>query len=191
MCGASAVLGLLMPSVDRVGRYFPLTLAAVFPPGAGVPASDIAGSWLQACETAGRAALDEDVPPDQLARCLPPLGTADATVGPGFGEWWTEGGPLCPDATGIGGAARQARFAMMLGAELGMEPDGTKPDTGLDIEPGDVGEGMSVALHSWAASDSGPARSHNEDAFVDRPDLGRGRLPTGLAGMMPARSRLP
>ena len=29
ICGPGAVIGLWMPSVDRVGRYFPLTLAAV------------------------------------------------------------------------------------------------------------------------------------------------------------------
>ncbi|MFW8696321.1 type VI secretion system-associated protein TagF, partial [Mesorhizobium japonicum] len=28
VCGRAAMAGVLMPSVDRVGRYFPLTLAA-------------------------------------------------------------------------------------------------------------------------------------------------------------------
>jgi serine/threonine protein phosphatase Stp1 len=41
---------------------------------------------------------------------------------------------------------------------------------------------MSLALHSWAASDSGPARSHNEDAFVDRPDLGVWAVADGAGG---------
>jgi serine/threonine-protein phosphatase Stp1 len=41
---------------------------------------------------------------------------------------------------------------------------------------------MSVALHSWAASDSGPTRSHNEDAFVDRPDLGVWAVADGAGG---------
>jgi type VI secretion system protein ImpM len=127
MCGAGAVLGLLMPSVDRVGRYFPLTLAAVFPPGGVVPPSDIADSWLEACETLARTALDDDVPPDQLTQRLPSLSagastdaqtSADAqTVAAGCGEWWTDGGPrvaamrlalaVLPDA---------AQFADMLGA---------------------------------------------------------------------------
>ncbi len=33
-CGRAAVIGLMVPSVDRVGRYFPLTLVAELPPGA-------------------------------------------------------------------------------------------------------------------------------------------------------------
>src|SRR5229473_1881218 len=47
ICGPDAVLGLWMPSVDRVGRYFPLTFAAVTP-GAG------AGALIRAGGAAGR-----------------------------------------------------------------------------------------------------------------------------------------
>jgi len=41
---------------------------------------------------------------------------------------------------------------------------------------------MSVVLHSWAASDTGPTRSHNEDAFLDRPDLGVWAVADGAGG---------
>ena len=41
---------------------------------------------------------------------------------------------------------------------------------------------MTVVLHSWAASDTGPTRSHNEDAFVDRPDLGVWAVADGAGG---------
>ena len=34
LCGTSAVAGVLIPSVDRVGRYFPLTVAGSLPIGA-------------------------------------------------------------------------------------------------------------------------------------------------------------
>ena len=33
MCGEQAVLGLMLPSVDKAGRYFPLTFAALQPVG--------------------------------------------------------------------------------------------------------------------------------------------------------------
>jgi len=36
ICGPAPVAGLMVPSVDRVGRYFPLTLVAQLPPTAGV-----------------------------------------------------------------------------------------------------------------------------------------------------------
>jgi serine/threonine protein phosphatase PrpC len=41
---------------------------------------------------------------------------------------------------------------------------------------------MNLVLHSWAASDTGPTRSHNEDAFVDRPDLGVWAVADGAGG---------
>ena len=47
MCGAQAVLGLMLPSVDRAGRYFPLTFAALsrmaLPDGSGE-------AWLDAAK---------------------------------------------------------------------------------------------------------------------------------------------
>ena len=51
-----------MPSVDRAGRYFPLTFAALSPQlqSARAPAD----AWLDRCEAAGLAALEEDAAPD-------------------------------------------------------------------------------------------------------------------------------
>jgi type VI secretion system protein ImpM len=126
MCGAGAVLGLLMPSVDRVGRYFPLTLAAVFPPGAGVPAADAAGRWLEVCEAAGRAALEDDVPPDevagQVARALPQLGAGDAVETPRSGEWWTDGGPrVAATRLVLATLPDPTQFIVMLGGGLGAD----------------------------------------------------------------------
>ncbi len=118
MCGAGAVLGLLMPSVDRVGRYFPLTLAAVFPPGAGLPAPAIAEPWLAACEDVGRAALEEAVAPDQVARRLPRLDAGDSGETPEPGEWWTDGGPrVAPMRLALAALPDADRFAIMLGAD--------------------------------------------------------------------------
>ena len=160
MCGAGAVLGLLMPSVDRVGRYFPLTLAAVFPPGAGVPAADAAGRWLEVCETAGRAALDADVPPDEVARqvagqvpgrvpgqvpgqvpsgALPLPGAGDAVETPGSAVWWTDGGPrVAATRLALAALPDATQFAVML--DTGMLGAGTL-DAGL-LGAGTLGAGL-------------------------------------------------
>jgi len=154
MCGPGAALGLWMPSVDRVGRYFPLTLAAVVLPGGHVPRSDQAESWLDACETAGRAALDEDATPDQVAQRLPPLAPDATAERPGAGTWWTVGGPRVP-ATRLTLAAlpNSVQFAAMLGWGLdagvddGLAGVGDRLAGGRDVGPGtglDAGHGVGL-----------------------------------------------
>jgi len=125
LCGPDAVLGLWMPSVDRVGRHFPLTLAAVV---AGAdPALLVAegGGFLAAAEDAGRAALARDLAPDALARRLAAAvgaAPADSGVAPrrcpaGGALWWTEGAPrLPPGAFASPGLPQEAAFAAMLDA---------------------------------------------------------------------------
>ena len=83
ICGAAPIHGVVMPSVDAVGRYFPLTLAA-FPFAGWDPV------FLAAAEEAGRDAIATDVAPDDIvARMrLPPGGAS--VEGCRFG---TEGGP--------------------------------------------------------------------------------------------------
>ena len=112
LCGPRAAVGLLMPSVDKVGRYFPLTFAAL--PDQGTPRAEDWDPWLDAVETLGRLALDEDAPPERLTP--PPCPTVPSLPRGTTSLWWTEGGPrveparlsltILPDAT---------RFASMLG----------------------------------------------------------------------------
>jgi type VI secretion system protein ImpM len=86
--GAQAWCGVLMPSVDRVGRYFPLTL--VLPLGAGPTSTQAAAAlwpWLGRLDELARDALHDDWSAerleDELARmALPALGLQ----APGSGE---------------------------------------------------------------------------------------------------------
>ncbi len=60
--GVPAWAGVLMPSVDRVGRYFPLTLVAELPPAARpCEVAVIARGWYDWSEALGREALEHDV----------------------------------------------------------------------------------------------------------------------------------
>lgn len=95
-CGPHAVIGLWMPSVDRVGRMFPLTLAWVAE-DAAPPAGD--APWREAAEAAGLAAVTGDMPPEELLRRLDvaPTPTPGADT-PAAASWWTEGAPLVPPA---------------------------------------------------------------------------------------------
>jgi type VI secretion system protein ImpM len=112
MCGRHAGIGLIMPSVDKVGRYFPLTFVALR--NADTPDPEDWTSWLDAAERLGRLALDEDAEPDHLIPPSPPA--SPGRGGETASVWWTDGGPRVlashwslpslPDAT---------RFAAMLG----------------------------------------------------------------------------
>jgi type VI secretion system protein ImpM len=127
-CGPDKALGLWLPSVDRAGRYFPLTIAAVWP-------TDPAAGFLDAAEQAGRDALALDLEPDDLAsRLAAALDAAgdgaqpaspdlmpDLMPGlmPGLMDdqllWWTAGGERVP-ATAFAGdrLPEGAAFAAMI-----------------------------------------------------------------------------
>jgi type VI secretion system protein ImpM len=103
-CGPDPLLGLWMPSVDKVGRHFPLMLAATCPRTTPETMARHGTAWLDAAENAGRAAIADDLTPKQLTAHIPPppdlTATADAGVpynlqpDSGSGLWWTDGAPL-------------------------------------------------------------------------------------------------
>jgi type VI secretion system protein ImpM len=111
-CGPDAVAGVILPSIDRAGRHWPLTLAAVLPGHRGAPVPDEA--WLQALEAAGLEAVTEDAGPDRVAELLE---AASPAFGPGAPEaaWWTEGAPrVAPRRLSPGALPGPAAFAAML-----------------------------------------------------------------------------
>ena len=110
-CGARGAVGLILPSVDKVGRYFPLSFAAL--PATGTPRPEDWAGWLDAVEDLGRLALDEDALPERLTPPpAPPFNVRGATEC----VWWSEGGPRV-EAKRLTMAALPdaACFASMLG----------------------------------------------------------------------------
>jgi type VI secretion system protein ImpM len=84
VCGPAALTGLWMPSVDRVGRYFPLMFAS-FSGGT---------MWFDAAEAIGLAALEQDLIPQMIQQGLQALpDMADRQSGARGSTWWTEGAP--------------------------------------------------------------------------------------------------
>jgi type VI secretion system protein ImpM len=72
---AGAWAGVLMPSVDRVGRYYPLTLAApLHEAPVDASAQDSLWAWLHRLEDVAMDALDEDWSIDVLENELFRLG---------------------------------------------------------------------------------------------------------------------
>jgi type VI secretion system protein ImpM len=82
-CGPEAMAGVLMPSVDRVGRYFPFTLACPLPQGTGPFAlRRTAATWYAGAEELARAALQAGAEIDQLLADLEGLGAPPAAPAP-------------------------------------------------------------------------------------------------------------
>jgi type VI secretion system protein ImpM len=119
LCGVRAALGLMLPSVDRAGRYFPLTFAALYSDGI---APDDDPVWLDGCEAAGRAALEQDAGPEQLGAMLgmpeKQEGAAGRTeTGMMQSIWWTDGAPRVPATRFVlSGLPDASVYATMLGA---------------------------------------------------------------------------
>jgi type VI secretion system protein ImpM len=234
-CGHAAVIGLMVPSVDRVGRYFPLTLVANLPddvnPIAAITAS--ADFFDQAerlmIETLALEEIDFErfdervvqlgellesiaVPPpvvlDAGAAALLadgahawqiPIGSA-ADVAPVFEQllsqrlssmydplvlWWTEGSsavePSCLIAKGLPDPGTFVALLDGTFAQSRWRPLAARVDTSATLEMivDSVGP---IAFRSAAGSDVGLARKINEDAFVERPEIGVWAVADGLGG---------
>jgi len=67
-------LGVLMPSVDSVGRHFPFTLATALPPGRDELVDALASdNWLDAADALARRVLDPSFDVRSLEQAVPEL----------------------------------------------------------------------------------------------------------------------
>ncbi|WP_342113437.1 type VI secretion system-associated protein TagF [Pseudoduganella sp. OTU4001] len=120
-CGERAWAGAVMPSVDKVGRHFPLTIALELAPAPSLLANLLAAhSWFAAIDEVALACLDVNVAPEQLEQQLaqhpfpshlvPPQGAMAA-----LGHWWT-GNDDAPIALAL--AAGETLHGVFTGAAL-------------------------------------------------------------------------
>ena len=82
--------GVLMPSVDRVGRYFPLTIAAPFAVPSSLPPLDALEQWFEGLALAALSTLPEGATVDdleaRLARLPSPARVARNVAPPAAGD---------------------------------------------------------------------------------------------------------
>ena len=92
LLGDTGWAGVLMPSVDGVGRYFPLTIAAAVA-GRDLAAVLAARDWFRAIDAAGRKVLDVNFSADdlegELAQVLPlPVDAPDDAQARQLADTW-------------------------------------------------------------------------------------------------------
>jgi type VI secretion system protein ImpM len=239
VAGPAPVIGLVVPSVDRVGRYFPLTLVAEVAASED-PLAVAAGASaffdeaerlvidtlaadpvdfdrfddqvmdlstvLSSVELPNSLALDGST--DALlggrdqGRWLVPIGTPPrlvppfiqllarhlATVHAPMAMWWTQGSAYVEPTCVIGrGLPEAGSFAAMLDGEwtshewryVPSRSSGPGPAPSGDTIIGDL---VAPRFRSAAASDVGRVRIVNQDAFVERSDVGVWAVADGLGG---------
>jgi type VI secretion system protein ImpM len=238
-CGPVPVMGLMAPSVDRVGRYFPFTLVVELPAGESLlTAIRASEAFFNAAERLVIAALESD-PLDfggfderviELGREYVVLNepgvsldteAAAALVNVGIHEqwqipvgtpaslaavfeqlltgrlsslyeppvvWWTEGSSLIePSLLIVKGLPAPESFVALLDGSWSArswQPFPVEARAGQSAEASD--DTLPIALHaqfrSAAASNVGRVRRVNQDAFIERPDIGMWAVADGLGG---------
>ncbi len=161
VCGVNGVVGLIMPSVDRVGRYFPLVLVSQLSASSNPVVSDVFGDpWFDAAEDLARATLEVDfnLPHfDQEVAALPalslsPTSEADGTARAEKALWWTnsEQGELPDMAFMTDGLIRPRYFHCLLVQELPADAEDLlkEPTT----ETNDMDEPMASRLEWYAGA---------------------------------------
>jgi type VI secretion system protein ImpM len=78
LAGREAVIGVMMPSVDRVGRQFPLTLVSAVPTYAPLRTLALQDTVFAALEDIALDALDDDATQERIGKALEALVLAPA-----------------------------------------------------------------------------------------------------------------
>ena len=109
-----------MASVDKAGRYFPLTIAATAASD-WIPYVGPMTRFLEGAEEAGRDALEKDLPPVALLERIQGVFIAHDAPSPaldlvaGQAAWWTEGGPRVAARLEAGATLPEgSRFAALI-----------------------------------------------------------------------------
>jgi type VI secretion system protein ImpM len=236
VCGGLPLVGLMAPSVDRVGRYFPLTLVAELPPGTSIlsAASQTAGFFDAAerlvIDTLAAEQIDLETFDDEVVQLADQLGSAGITPRMAFDPvaaqilddrtqaywqmpidspasltsafeellaqrlaalydplvlWWTSGSsvvvPSCLIAKGL---PHPDSFAALLDGSWAERQWRSIPAHVETERAGDtlVDDVAPPRYRSAAATDVGRVRSINQDAFVERAEVGVWAVADGLGG---------
>jgi type VI secretion system protein ImpM len=112
LLAAPGLAGVMAPSVDRAGRYFPLMLGAAMPVP---PAPEEASVWFDTLAAAATDAVCDDWPRQRLIEAVATAGEPGPGRGDGGAVFATEGAPrVSPCTRHFAGLPAASSFAALL-----------------------------------------------------------------------------
>jgi len=193
VCGDNAWAGILMPSVDKVGRYFPLTVVA--PLNNTQNLADIflfENQWFSEIETAALTGLAGDISIagfEQSLQVIPSFSLATSQNSESFlglkaylgncqagYSLWTTADSQAADIKLIAYQSLPpvTLFSDFLDAQSVHHAEIFMPTHPL-FTP-------NITWHSWGVTDQGKRRKHNEDALLSKSDMGLWAIADGMGG---------
>ena len=180
-CGPNALAGLVMPSVDSVGRYFPLMLGAELPAGCDLASFVTAASaWYEALEDLALSALSEGFDPDRFEQPIPLPAPRPAGPSPASLETLTPPGRhVALVDGGLAGICREHADAITTHRTLWWTSGSERVSPCLLICPGLPPPAAFPALldgawpsHGWPTIDASATTDRDKGAPPASPDTG-------------------